>query len=69
MFEQEIWMSREAIEDKSSGHFLVRSSSLPAGWQPVGPEEAGRVWGKEAAGRTNPRKTPGLMIRMQSLVP
>ena len=49
IFEQELWMSEQALDDECSGYFLVPEGKLPAGWEGVGLEEARGVWGKGAA--------------------
>ncbi len=45
-FGEEMWISRAALDDQSSGYFLVPGGPLPHGWRPVDDEEAATVWGK-----------------------
>lgn len=49
--------SKEALEDESSGYFLVRAGSLPAGWSKVTADEAGTVWGRGYEGPSTPTAT------------
>ena len=49
IFEQEIWMSKAALDSECSGYFLVPNDELPAGWRPVSFAEAENVWGKGPA--------------------
>jgi RHS repeat-associated protein len=43
---QEIWMTRKALAEESSGYFLIPGRSLPKGWRAVQAEEASKVRGK-----------------------
>jgi len=49
-FKSPMWVQSDAIEEESSGYFLLASQSLPVGWQLVAEAEAARVWGKGNAG-------------------
>jgi RHS repeat-associated protein len=49
IFEQEMWISEQALDDEGSGYFLVPEGKLPAGWKTVQTEEARLVWGKGPA--------------------
>jgi RHS repeat-associated protein len=53
-FGGEIWMSREALEEESSGYFLVPAGALPEGWSAVSDETAVTVWGKGNTGTHGP---------------
>jgi RHS repeat-associated protein len=53
-FGDELWVSRQALEEESSGYFLVRAGDLPQGWKPVGQTEGGLVWGKGNTSSDNP---------------
>jgi RHS repeat-associated protein len=52
-FGDEVWATREAVDDEGSGYFLVPEGPLPAGWRSVGEEEAAGVWGKGFAEGSN----------------
>jgi RHS repeat-associated protein len=45
-FGQEILVTAQALEDESSGYFLVPSGALPSGWQAVSDTEGNTVWGR-----------------------
>jgi hypothetical protein len=51
---ESLWVSRDAVNDESSGYFLVRAGVLPTGWVTVGPGEASTVWGKRYPTKPNP---------------
>lgn len=54
-FTDTIAMTLEAIEQESSGMFLVPAGPLPGGWSAVSPEDAANVWGK---GQVPPNPEP-----------
>ena len=43
-------MTPEALEEESSGYFLVRTGPLPSGWRPVSDEEGQKIWGRGYTG-------------------
>lgn len=45
-FMNEFWITSVALDEQSSGYFLVPEGPLPAGWRAVEKEEAETVWGK-----------------------
>lgn len=46
-FRTEIWMDSSALEEESSGYFLIpKSVTLPAGWRYANRQEASQVFGK-----------------------
>lgn len=45
-FRNDVWATREALDDEASGYFLVPSGALPPGWRSVSATEGGRIWGK-----------------------
>jgi RHS repeat-associated protein len=49
-FGDEFWVSRSALDEQSSGYFLVSTGKLPEGWRAVAAAEGNQVWGK---GNTN----------------
>jgi RHS repeat-associated protein len=55
-FGKDIWISRAAIDEETSGYCLVRSGALPEGWQPVDESEAARVWGKGQTTGNDPNR-------------
>jgi len=58
-FSDNIWVSRQTIDQEASGYFLIPDGPLPAGWTPVGENEASNVWGKGTVGGTrNPPPGP-----------
>jgi RHS repeat-associated protein len=46
LFEAEMWVSRAALDEETSGYFLVPLSELPTGWQPVSRQKGNSVWGR-----------------------
>ncbi len=64
-FGQELLVTAQALEDESSGYFLVPSGVLPSGWQTVSDAEGDTVWGRGVANTRDPsalthndKKTP-----------
>jgi RHS repeat-associated protein len=45
-FQSSLWMTASALEEESSGYFLVPPGALPAGWRAVSEAEAQGIWGK-----------------------
>lgn len=66
-FGDDIWITREAIEDEGSGYALIPSGSLPNGWRSVNAEEGMKVMGRggapsgdqDANGKKNNKKGGG----------
>src|SRR5882724_2348794 len=56
-FGDQIWVTRAALEEESSGYFLVTAGSLPAGWAEVSEPQGDKVWGKGNVGGQNPNRT------------
>lgn len=54
-FGEELWVTRAALNDEASGYFLVPGGSLPAGWEAVGEEQGGAIWGKGNTSGGNPQ--------------
>jgi RHS repeat-associated protein len=46
-----LWITRRALEEESTGYFLVPDGPLPVGWRPVLAEEGQSVWGKGSTDR------------------
>ncbi len=40
------WIGKDAIDQESSGYFVVPAGELPEGWQAVDAKEAGAIWGR-----------------------
>ncbi len=53
----EIWMSQAALDEESSGYFLVQKGKLPRGWSQVESAEGQTVWGKGPTTSSNPNCT------------
>jgi len=54
-FGGETWVTRTAIDEESSGSFLVPEGPLPPGWKAMTDEEGDQVWGKGATTVNNPQ--------------
>lgn len=40
------WIGKDAIDEESSGYFVVPAGDLPEGWQTVSAAEADTIWGR-----------------------
>ena len=56
-FGQTLLVTSQALEDETSGYYLVPSGSLPKGWQAVSDAEGNTVWGRGVAGGQVPTDT------------
>jgi RHS repeat-associated protein len=45
-FRNDTWATRQALEDETSGYFLVPPEPLPKGWRAVDTTEGDSIWGK-----------------------
>ncbi|HWD92517.1 MAG TPA: RHS repeat-associated core domain-containing protein [Verrucomicrobiae bacterium] len=54
LYGQQLWASRAAIDEESSGYFLVPEGALPPGWQAVSLEEGATIRGKGVTGGRDP---------------
>jgi RHS repeat-associated protein len=45
-FGNSTWATKEALEEETSGYFLLPPGALPPGWRAVNESEGGTVWGK-----------------------
>jgi len=54
MYAQELWVSKQAIDEESDGYFLIPSGPLPTGWETVTETEGAAVWGKGDSVRPDP---------------
>jgi RHS repeat-associated protein len=53
-FGKTVWATKQAIEEESSGYFLLPPGKLPPGWRTVGDLEGASVWGKGQTGIHDP---------------
>lgn len=59
-FRSEVWMDQTALEEESSGYFLVpRAFGLPAGWRLATPAESAQVYGKGYPNTHDDNAPPG----------
>jgi RHS repeat-associated protein len=56
-FGDQIWVTRAALEEESSGYFLVANGPLPAGWTELSETQGDKVWGKGNVGGQNANRT------------
>jgi len=54
LYGQELWVSKEAIEEESSGYFLVPKGTTRSGWESIEAIEGNTVWGKGITCCQNP---------------
>jgi RHS repeat-associated protein len=57
-FGNTVWATRQALEEETSGYFLVPSGKLPAGWRAVETKEGDTIWGKGIGGANDPHFGP-----------
>ncbi|WP_437968140.1 RHS repeat-associated core domain-containing protein [Sorangium sp. So ce260] len=53
-FDQDLWISDAALDQESSGYFLVPSGDLPEGWEPISDAEGDRIWGRGFTSSNDP---------------
>lgn len=53
-FGNTVWASRRALEEETSGYFLIPPGRLPKGWRAVEASEGQTVWGKGYTGLGEP---------------
>ncbi len=56
-FKDSLSATSAALEEETSGYFLVPAGPLPAGWRSVSEAEAATVWGKGQVNSSNPFAT------------
>jgi len=56
-FGQQLLVTSQALEEESSGYFLVPTGPLPTGWQAVSESEGDKVWGRGRVTGTTPSAT------------
>ena len=56
-FNQTNLVSRQALEDETSGYYLVPPGALPSGWQTVSDAEGNTIWGRGVATNRVPTAT------------
>jgi hypothetical protein len=64
LFEGELWISRTALDEETSGYFLVPQGELPAGWQPVNRNEGRHVWGRCWSGVPDDQQTACYSVKV-----
>jgi RHS repeat-associated protein len=55
-FNNNLWLSGQAIEEEASGYFLVPEGPLPTGWHPLAAAQVADIWG---CGATTGNQTGG----------
>jgi RHS repeat-associated protein len=55
--EEGMWISQRALEEESSGYFMVPDEQLPNGWTTVNDQESETVYGKGVTSSSNPDHT------------
>ncbi len=45
-FRNDVWVTKEVLENEASGYFLIPSGKLPEGWRIVESKEGEAIWGK-----------------------
>jgi RHS repeat-associated protein len=56
-FGDQLWVTRAALEEESSGYFLIKNGPLSSGWTEVTKDQGDRVWGKGNVGGQDPNRT------------
>jgi RHS repeat-associated protein len=59
-FQSSLWVSASALENESSGYFLIPPGPFPAGWRAVSQAESQSVWGRgQTSGQNGNYTGPG----------
>ncbi|HEX3718863.1 MAG TPA: RHS repeat-associated core domain-containing protein [Verrucomicrobiae bacterium] len=53
-FRNDVWATKGALEDETSGYFLIPPGALPPGWRAVDAHEGETVWGKGTTSANDP---------------
>ena len=53
-FQNNIWFTRETLDEEASGYFLIPEGPLPAGWHPIQAAEVADIWGCGPVNETLP---------------
>jgi RHS repeat-associated protein len=53
-FRNDAWVTASALEEETTGYFLVPPGNLPKGWRTVGEAEGMTVWGKGTTSFSDP---------------
>jgi tetratricopeptide (TPR) repeat protein len=56
-FMASLWVSEQALEEETSGYFLVPQGTWPAGWRAVSDAEGQTVWGRGLTATRDPKAT------------
>lgn len=62
LFEDRIWVSREALDEETSGYMLMVTPDLQAGWRPAPEGETSRVYGRCWRGDLDEEQTRCLAV-------
>lgn len=54
-FGNTVWATRRALEDETSGYFLIQPGPLLHGWRRVNKKEGDNVWGKGVTSSNDPK--------------
>lgn len=54
-FGNDVWVTKEALEDETSGYFLIPRGDLAHGWRVVEAQEGETVWGKGSTTSNDPQ--------------
>jgi RHS repeat-associated protein len=49
-FRSDVWATKTALEEETSGYFVVPPGKLPGGWSPIESAEGDTIWGKGNVG-------------------
>ncbi len=49
-FRNDVWATKTALDEETSGYFVVPAGKLPMGWNPVESAEGETIWGKGNVG-------------------
>ena len=53
---RDLWVTQNAIDEETSGYYLVPPGKLPTGWTPVSDKEGGTIWGKGQTSGPDPHR-------------
>ncbi|WP_026603574.1 RHS repeat-associated core domain-containing protein [Methylomonas sp. 11b] len=56
IFGQDLWVTRDAIDQEASGHYLVPTNKLEAGWHKIQLAEADKLYGMGYTGNNDPNQ-------------
>lgn len=68
LFEGKRWVSREALEEETTGYALISTGALPAGWRAVTPSEGSSVYGRCATSASDDREIKEISVKVKRCV-